>query len=46
MVENHKIVFTKPCPIKLIEESNKKDKKGYKAWIRSDKIMRAISWHR
>ena len=38
--ENHKIVLTKPYPIEPIEELDKEDKEAYKAWMRSDEIMR------
>ena len=38
--ENHKMVLTKPYPIKLIDESDKEDKKAYKTWMRSDEIAR------
>ena len=37
MVENHKMILNKPCPIKPIEELNKE---AYKAWIRFNKIAR------
>ena len=36
--ENYKIILTKPYPIKRIEESDKKDKEAYKAWIQFDEI--------
>ena len=38
--ENHKMVLIKPCPIELIEESDKEEKKAYKTWMRSDEIAR------